>query len=71
MSLYDPQHKELVKKLKLSREESELSQEEVAKKINKTQSFISKLETGQIKVDAILLDKLAKLYKKSINYFME
>ena len=71
MGLYDEKHKSLVEKLKIARIESNISQEELAKKLNRTQSFISKLENGQVKVNAILLAELSKLYKKSVNYFLE
>jgi len=71
MSLYDAKHKNLVEKLKNARNEANISQEELAKKLNRTQSFISKLENGQVRVDAILLNELAHIFKKTINYFMD
>lgn len=70
MSLYDAKHKNLVEKLKTARIEADISQEELAKKLDRTQSFISKLENGQVKVDAILLNELAQIFRKNINYFL-
>lgn len=71
MDLYDNKHKVLVSKIKEARIANKLSQEELAKKLSKTQSFISKLESGQIRVDAILLDELSRILKKDINYFLK
>ena len=71
MDLYDDKHKELVNKLKEARLEEHLNQKELAKILNKTQSFVSKLESGQIRVDAILLSELAKIFKKDVRFFLE
>lgn len=71
MDLYDNKHKVLVNKLKEARIEANLSQEELAKKLSKTQSFISKLEGGQIRVDAILLSELSTIFKKDISFFLK
>jgi len=71
MTLYDDKHKVLVNKIKEARIEANLNQEELAKKLDKTQSFVSKLESGQIRVDAILLSELAKILKKDISYFLK
>jgi transcriptional regulator with XRE-family HTH domain len=71
MGLYDTKHKSLVEKLKIARTEANISQEELAKKLSKTQSFVSKLENGQVKVDAILLKELADIYKKGVEFFLK
>lgn len=69
-SLYTKEHKAIIEKFKKARIEAGLDQVEVAKKLNKTQSYISKIESGQRKVDVIQLKKFAKIYKKDINYFI-
>lgn len=71
MGLYDDKHKILVNKIKEARHEVKLSQEELAKELKKTQSFVSKLENGQIRVDAILLSELSKIFKKDISFFLK
>jgi len=40
-----------------------LEQSEVAEKIEKSQSYISKIEGGDIKIDLYTLNQLLKLYK--------
>jgi len=70
-TIYSKEHKNLVGKLKKAREESGLDQNKVAKKLGTTQSYISKLESGQRKIDVVQLKELAKIYKKNITYFVE
>ena len=69
-NLYTKEHKAIIEKLKKARVEAGLDQVEVAKKLNKTQSYISKIESGQRKVEALQLKKFAKIYNKDINYFI-
>ncbi len=56
-------------RLKEAREYLELSQDEVAKALALPRSAISLIETGQRKVDAIELKKLAEIYQRTIGYF--
>ena len=70
-SIYTKEYKNLFKKLKQARMESGLDQIKVAKKTNRTQSYISKIETGQIKIDVIQLKQLAEIYKKSLDFFIK
>lgn len=68
-SIYTKEHARLVEKLKQARIDSGLDQKDVAKLLHKTQSYISKVESGQRKIDVIQLKELAKIYKKDINSF--
>lgn len=70
-SIYSKEYKQIIKKLKKARIEFGLKQEEVAIKLKKTQSYISKIENGERRVDAAELKELAKVYKKEISYFIE
>ena len=70
-TIYSKEHKYIVEQLKKARKGANLSQEEVAKILGKTQSYISKIESGQRKVDVVQLKELAKIYKKDINYFIK
>ena len=36
-----------------------------------TQSFISKIEAGQRRIDVVQLKEFAKIYKKSLDYFIK
>ncbi len=65
-----PKYKRMMERLKTARLEANLTQEEVGKKIKQPQAFVSKIERGERNVDAIEMAELAKLYKKSIDYFV-
>lgn len=70
-TIYSKEHKHLVERLKKARKESGFDQEQVAKWLKKTQSYVSKIESGQRKIDVIQLKEFAKLYKKDLNYFIK
>lgn len=69
-SIYTEQYKKIAKRLEKARIEMGYTQIEVAEKLKKSQSYISKVETGQQRIDIIELSLFAKLYKKPINYFV-
>ena len=56
-------------RLREAREYLGFSQEEVAKYLNISRSALSNIETGQRKVDALELKKLASLYKRPVTSF--
>lgn len=56
-------------RLKEAREYLELSQDEVARALSVPRTAISLIETGQRRVDAIELKKLAEIYQRPIGYF--
>ncbi len=70
-NLYSKEHKIIVEKLIKARREAGIDQVEVAKKLGKSQSYLSKIETGQRKIDVIQLQKFAKLYNKKLDYFLK
>ena len=69
-SIYSKEYSEFAKKLKSARMEAGLTQIEVAKKFKKTQSYISKSEAGEQRLDIVEVKKFANLYGKDINFFM-
>lgn len=58
-------------RLVAARLEAGLSQQEVADRLGKPQSWISKNESGERRVDAVELAKLAKVLKRPIAWFVE
>ena len=68
-TIYSQEHKILVKKLIKAREDANLRQEDVAKLLGKTQSFISKLESGQRRIDLVQIKEFANIYKKPVSFF--
>lgn len=69
-SIYTKDHRFLVEQLKKARLEAGLDQTEVAKLLNRTQSYVSKVESGQIRIDIIQLKIFAKIYKKTLDFFV-
>lgn len=70
-SLYSKDHKHLVEQLKKARGEACLDQKSVAKSLGKTQSYVSKIEAGQRKIDVIQLKEFARVYKKGLGFFID
>ena len=69
-TLYSKEYKLLVQKLKKARLKSGLNQVAAGKLLKKDQTFISKVEAGQYRLDAIQLNQFAKIYKKDIKHFL-
>ena len=68
---YLPKYKKLVQRLRSARQEADLTQVETAKKLKRTQAYISKIERGERGIDAIELAEFAKVYKKPLDYFVK
>jgi len=70
-TIYTKAHKSLVKKLIRARKGARLTQKDVARKLKKTQSYISKLESGQRRIDIVQIKELAAIYEKNPKKFIE
>lgn len=70
-AIYSDDYKSVINKLKEARIESGLSQEQAAKKLDKPQSFVSKIELCERRLDVAELILFAKLYNKPIGYFFK
>jgi len=64
-------YKNFLIKLRQARKDTNLSQEEVAKLLGKSQSFVSRSENGERRVDVIELQEFAKIYNKQISFFLD
>lgn len=65
----DEDRKTLGERLREAREYLGFSQDQVATFLGVPRSALSLMESGQRKVDALELKKLAGLYKRSVGYF--
>jgi transcriptional regulator with XRE-family HTH domain len=54
-TIFSPEHRSLVELLRTLRENAGLSQLEVAERLDRPQSFVSKYESGQRRLDLIEL----------------
>ncbi|MDE2232391.1 MAG: helix-turn-helix transcriptional regulator [Candidatus Omnitrophica bacterium] len=70
-SIYSKEHRSLIEKIRKARADAGLDQKLAAKLLGTTQSNISKIESGQRRVDVLQLKELARVYKKRVSYFIE
>lgn len=70
-SIYSKEYRKIVERLKEARQEAELRQVEVAEKLSKPQSFVSKVERGERRLDVTELKQFADIYKKSLDFFVK
>lgn len=70
-SIHTPAYKALLVRLREAREAAGLTQETVAKRFGKPQSFVSKCESGERRIDPTELEIFADLYKKPLTYFLK
>ena len=70
-SIYTNEYKNVVKKLRKARNEAGLMQVAVAQKLKKPESYVSKIERGERRVDIAELSILAKIYKKDVSFFVK
>lgn len=70
-SIYKEEHQKIVERLKEARLAAGLGQVEVAEKLGRTQSYVSKIESGQRRFDVLQLKEFAKVYKKPLDFFVK
>ena len=70
-SVYTKDYKEIINRLKQARIEIGLSQQAVADKLGKPQSYISKIESGERRLDVAEMKKFSEIYRKSVDYFLK
>jgi transcriptional regulator with XRE-family HTH domain len=68
-TIHTNEYKNIIKRIREARIENKLTQSDVSKKIKKPQSYISKIERGERRIDVSELSILAKIYKKSLEDF--
>ena len=60
-----------IEKLRKARLEAGLKQIDVAKKFKRPQSYISRVESGEYRLDILEVKRFAKIYGKSVDYFVK
>ena len=65
----DPAYVAVRERLRIARERLAVSQEEVARQLRRPQSYVSKCELGEPRVDVIELAALADCYGQALTYF--
>jgi transcriptional regulator with XRE-family HTH domain len=70
-SIYSVRYKAFLARLRDARLEAGLTQIEVAQKLNQPQSYVSRCESGERRVDVVELIDFALIYKKPLSYFVD
>ena len=70
-AIYSNEHKSIVEQLKKARKESGFDQNKAAKLLGRSQSYISKIESGQRRIDVVQLKEFGKIYKKDLTFFVK
>lgn len=66
---YRESYERFLAKLRQARRDAGLTQVEASRRLGKPQSFVSKIESGERRVDVIELSVIARLYGKPLSYF--
>lgn len=69
-ALHNQEYRQFLERLKQARLDAGMTQKEVAKGLGKDQSFVSRSETGERRVDVIELAAFARLYGEPLDYFI-
>ena len=70
-AIYSKEHKFLVERLRRARRQAGFGQAQVARLLGVSQSYVSKVESGQRRIDVVQLRQFAEVYGKNIDFFME
>ncbi len=69
-STHSARYRALLVRLKQARQQAGLTQAEVATALRRPQSFVSKCESGERRLDVVELEELARLYRQPIAFFL-
>jgi transcriptional regulator with XRE-family HTH domain len=70
-SQHTHKYKQLIISLREARESANLTQLQVAKKLNKHPPHISKIESGERRIDIVELIELCQIYKIKLEVFLK
>jgi transcriptional regulator with XRE-family HTH domain len=69
-SVRTSRYQRFLKRLQTARHEAGLTQTQVAKNFGRPQSFVSKCESGERRIDVFELEDFASIYGKPLTYFV-
>ncbi|HEX3526355.1 MAG TPA: helix-turn-helix transcriptional regulator [Thermoanaerobaculia bacterium] len=68
--VHDSDYQRMLTRLREAREAAKLTQVQVAEKLGKPQSYVSKVENGERRIDPIELARFAEIYGRSVEDFL-
>ena len=69
-STHSARYRAFLRRLRQARQDAGLTQVQAAVALRKPQSFVSKCESGERRVDVIELEDFARVYRKALTYFV-
>lgn len=69
-TIFSGDYQRLVKKIAQARTAAGLTQRDLAQRLKKTQSYVSKIESAQIRVDVVQLKEIARILSKRVEHFL-
>jgi transcriptional regulator with XRE-family HTH domain len=63
-------YRRMLGKLREARTAAGLTQAQVAEKLGKRQNFVSKVESGERRIDPVELRRFAELYGREVDWFL-
>src|SRR5262249_8908733 len=68
--VHDPDYQRMLKRLREAREAAKLTQVQVAERLGKPQSYVSKVENGERRIDPVELARFAEIYGREVGAFL-
>lgn len=69
-SVRDVAYQRMLARLREAREASGMTQVQVAERLGKPQSYVSKVENGERRIDPVELQRFAELYRWDVGWFL-
>lgn len=69
-SVHSERYRIFLGRLRRARREAKMTQAQSARALRRPQSFVSKCESGERRVDVVELEGFAKIYKKPMGFFL-
>jgi transcriptional regulator with XRE-family HTH domain len=70
MGSHADEYRRMLERLREARLAAGLTQTQVAARLGKPQSYVSKIELGERRIDPVELRQLAKLYGRAVEWFL-
>ena len=70
-SIYSREYRLVIERLRKVRLQAGLTQVQAAQKLKKPQSYVSKIERGERRLDVVELQQFLKVYKKRLCDFLD
>jgi len=70
-TIYDPAYKLIVARVREARQCSGITQAQAAAKLRRPQSYISRVEAGQHRIDILEMLAFARIYSQPLEFFIQ